>query len=118
MEYLLLIVEAREDRESRSADEGRALYDEMVRFGENLAARGQLLASRSLRPDKHGTRLQQRGGKPLLRDGPFAESKEMIGGFYLIDCADRTEALAIARQCPAARFATVEVRECAPCYVG
>ncbi|MGC3873952.1 YciI family protein [Halomonas sp. GXIMD04776] len=118
MEYLLLIVEARGDRETRSEDEGRALYDEMVRFGEDLATRGKLLASRSLRPDKHGVRLQQAGGKPTLLDGPFAESKEMIGGFFLIDCADQDEAIAIAEQCPAARFATVEVRECAPCYVG
>jgi hypothetical protein len=117
MEFLLLIVEARGDRESRSEAEGRALYDEMVRFGEGLAARGQLLASRSLRPDRHGVRVNQDGGKPILRDGPFAETKEMVGGFFLIDCADREEAVAIAAQCPAARFASVEVRECAPCYV-
>ena len=117
MNYLLMIVEPREQRESRSEDEGRALYDEMVRFGEGLSARGQLLASRSLRPDKHGVRIQQRGGNPVLRDGPFTEAKEMVGGFYLIDCANREEAIAIAEQCPASRFATVEVRECAPCYV-
>jgi hypothetical protein len=118
MEYLLMIVEPREDRESRGEDEGRALYDEMVQFGDGLAARGKLLASRSLRPDRHGVRVTQDDGKPLLRDGPFAEAKEMVGGFFLIDCADQEEAIAIAAQCPAARFATVEVRECAPCYVG
>jgi len=118
MEYLLIIVEPRGARESRSEYDGRALYDEMVRFGDGLAERGQLLASRSLRPDKHGVRVKQDGRKPILRDGPFAEAKEMIGGFYLIDCADRDEAVTIATQCPAARFATVEVRECAPCYVG
>ncbi len=117
MEFLLLIVETRGDREARGEDEGHALYDEMVNFGDGLAARGQLLASRSLRPDKHGVRIKQDGGKPILRDGPFAEAKEMVGGFYLIDCASREEAVAIAAQCPAARFATVEVRECAPCYV-
>ncbi len=116
MEFLLMIVEPRGDRESRNEEEGRALYDEMVGFGEKLAAQGQLLASRSLRPDKHGVRIQQRSGKPLLRDGPFAEAKEMVGGFYLIDCADREAAIAIAARCPAARFASVEVRECAPCY--
>ena len=118
MEYLLLVIEARKDRESRSEDDGRALYDEMVRFGEDLANREKLLASRSLRPDKHGVRIQQRGTRPALLDGPFTESKEMIGGFYLVDCASREEAIAIAGQCPATRFATVEVRECAPCYVG
>lgn len=117
MDYLLLIIETREDRESRSEEKGRGLYDEMVRFGEDLAARGQLVASRSLRPDRDGVRIQQREGAAKLRDGPFAESKEMVGGFYLIDCASRDDAIAIAEQCPAARFATVEVRECAPCYV-
>jgi hypothetical protein len=117
MEFLLMIVEQREDRETRSEDEGRALYDEMVRFGEGLTARGQLLASRSLRPDRHGVRVQHGDAAPVLRDGPFAEAKEMIGGFYLIECANREAAIAIAAQCPAARFATVEVRECAPCYV-
>lgn len=118
MEFLLMIIEPRQDRESRSEDEGRELYDEMLRFGEGLGARGQLLASRSLRPDKHGVRVKQNDAKPVLHDGPFTEAKEMVGGFYLIDCADREEAIAIAAQCPAARFATVEVRECAPCYVG
>lgn len=117
MEFLLMIVEAHGDRDSRSEAEGRALYDEMVRFGEGLAARGQLLASRSLRPDTHGVRVKQDGGRQVLRDGPFAEAKEMVGGFFLIDCGDREEAVAIAAQCPAARFASVEVRECAPCYV-
>ena len=118
MRYLLLIVEPRGQRETRTEDEGRALYAEMVRFGEGLAARGQLLASESLRPDKHGVRVQQRDGKPQLRDGPFAEAKEMVGGFFLVDCASQEEAVAIARQCPAARWATVEVREAAPCHVG
>jgi len=118
MEYLLMIVETRGQRESRNEEEGRAMYDEMVRFGDDLTARGKLLASRSLRPDKHGVRVQQRGEKSVLRDGPFAESKEMIGGFFLVDCADHAEAVTLAEQCPAARFATVEVRECAPCYVG
>lgn len=117
MNYLLLILEPREQRESRSEDEGRALYDEMERFGRSLDARGQLLASNSLRPDRDGVRIQHRDGKPVVRDGPFAEAKEMVGGFFLIECADRSEALAVAAECPAARFATVEVRECAPCYL-
>ena len=75
MEYLLLVIEAREDRESRSEAQGRILYDEMLRFGDDLAARGQLVASRSLRPDCHGVRLQQQENTPRLRDGPFTESK-------------------------------------------
>lgn len=117
MRYLLLIVEPRGQREARTEDEGRALYGEMVRFGESLASRGQLLASESLRPDRHGVRVQQQNGKPVLLDGPFAEAKEMVGGFYLIDCATKEDAVKIAADCPAARWATVEVREVAPCHV-
>lgn len=117
MRYMLMIVEPRGQRDTRSEDEGRALYTEMVEFGQGLAARGQLVASESLRPDSHGVRVQRRGESPRLVDGPFAEAREMVGGFYLIECAGRDEALEIAQACPAARFATVEVRECAPCYV-
>ena len=117
MRYMLMIVEPRGQRDIRSEDEGRALYAEMVEFGQGLAARGQLVASESLRPDSHGVRIQRRDEVPTLVDGPFAEAREMVGGFFLIECASREEAVRIAERCPAARFATVEVRECAPCYV-
>lgn len=118
MAYLLLIVEPRGQRDTRTQQEAQGLYDEMVRFGESLAARGLLRAVESLRSDRHGVRVQLREGKPRLRDGPFSEAKEMVGGFFLIDCATRDEAVAIAGECPAARWATVEVREVAPCHVG
>jgi hypothetical protein len=49
-------------------------------------------------------------------DGPFAEAKELVGGFFLLDCDDEAQAIAIAGQCPAAQWATVEVRELGPCY--
>ena len=62
-------------------------------------------------------RVQVQHDKPVLRDGPFAEAKEMVGGFFLLDCTSLEEAVAIAQTCPAARFASVKVRECAPCYV-
>jgi hypothetical protein len=117
MRFMLMIVEPRGAREARSEDEGRALYAEMVEFGQGLAARGQLIASESLRPDSHGVRVQRCDAQPTLIDGPFAEAREMVGGFYLVECASRDEAVALAADCPAARFATVEVRECAPCYV-
>lgn len=117
MKFMLMVVEPRGQRESRSEDESRALCAEMVEFGQDLAARGQLLASESLRPDSHGVRVQKRGDTPTLIDAPFAETREMIGGFFLIECASRDEAVRIAETCPAARFPTVEVRGCAPCYV-
>ena len=114
MRFVLLIHEPRENRDDRSEAEGRALYAEMVAFGESLGS--QLIASHSLRPDRHGVRVQTRQGQQVLRDGPFTESKEMLGGFFLLECASLDEALALARRCPAAHFASVEVRECAPCY--
>jgi len=117
MAYLMLIVEPRGQRATRAPEEARRLYDEMLTFGADLRNRGQLLASESLRPDEHAVRISAPEGKPQLRDGPFAEAKEMVGGFYLLDVATRDEAVAIASRCPAVAWATVEVRECAPCYV-
>ena len=114
MRCVLLIHEPREQRDARSEAEGRALYAEMVAFGESLGP--QLVASHSLRPDRHAVRVQAQPGKPVLRDGPFTETREMLGGFFLFDCADMDEALAIAQRCPATHFGTVEVRACAPCY--
>lgn len=116
MSYLLLIAEPRGQREARTLEEGQEAYAQMVRWGESLKARGVLLASESLRSDRDGLRVQVRDGKTVVRDGPFAEAKEMIGGFFLLNCGSREEAQAIAETCPAAAWATVEVRETAPCY--
>ena len=74
------------------------------------------LLGQCVRLCEQAVRLQVREGQTRLTDGPFAETKEMVGGFFLIDCATRDEAIAIARDCPAAEWATVEVRELAPCY--
>jgi hypothetical protein len=117
MGYMLLIVEPRGQREARTPDEGRAAWDSMVRFAGGLKARGVLKAVESLRRDEEGVRVQVRGGKSAIFDGPFAEAKEMVGGFFLLDCKTKDEALAIARECPAAGWATVEVRETGPCFL-
>lgn len=114
MSYLLLIVEPEGQRATRSEAEGHAVYERMVRFAEDLKGRGQLKAVESLGPLSGATRVSA-GGATVL-DGPFAEAKEMIGGFYLLDGVSREEAIAIARRCPAAEWATVEVRALAPCY--
>ena len=116
MAYLLLILEQRDDRDQRTQAEGQAAYDSMSRWRDDLLGRGVLETAEALRPDRDGVRLSRRGGKRTIVDGPFAESKEMVGGFFLLDCATREEAVAIARQCPAAEWATVEVRATGPCY--
>ena len=117
MAYMLLIHEPVGQRATRTRAEGEAVYDRMVRFAEDLKKRDLLLAVESLANEGTGARVQVRAGKPSVLDGPFAEAKEMIGGFFLVRCKTRDEALALARECPAAEWATVEVRETAPCYL-
>ena len=116
MSYMLMIMEPVGQRTERGVDAGKEVYARMLRFTDDLKARGVLLASESLASEDKGVRVQVRAGRSRLVDGPFAEAKEMIGGFFLLNCKTRDEALAIAAQCPAAEWCTVEVREAAPCY--
>jgi hypothetical protein len=116
MPYLLLIVEPRERRRNRPAEEARLAYERMVRFTEDLKARGLHKASDSLKSDAEGVRIEVRGGKRSVIDGPFVESKEIVGGFFLLDCETKEQAITIAGECPAAEWASVEVREIGPCY--
>jgi hypothetical protein len=116
MSYMLLIVEPVGQRRERTEDEGRALYDSMLKFSAHLKERGLLTVSQSLRSDVEAVRVQVRDGRRSLTDGPFAEAKEMVGGYFLLTCKTREEAVAIAAECPAAQWATVEVREFGPCF--
>ena len=81
-----------------------------------LEARGVLRASASLTSSADAVRVHTHEGRPTLIDGPFAEAKEMIGGFFLLDVATREEAIAIAAECPAAEWCSVEVRKLGACY--
>jgi len=116
MSYMLLIIEPTGQRATRTEAEGREAYAQMQRFGESLKAQGKLKAVESLASQRDAVRVSTRGGKAQLLDGPFAAAKEMIGGFFLLDGVSRDEALAIAQRCPAAEWATVEVRALGPCY--
>ncbi|MDC6171128.1 MULTISPECIES: YciI family protein [unclassified Roseateles] len=114
MSYLLLIVEPTGQRAERGLDAGRDACEQMGRFGADLQAKGLLVGANSLATS--GVRLQMREGRRVLTDGPFAEAKELVGGYFLLNCQSREEALAIAAECPAAQWASVEVRRIAPCY--
>jgi hypothetical protein len=109
MSYMLLIMEQAERRKHRASGQRQAELDAMLKFQQSLKTRGVHLGSESLRSLNDGTRV----GKAV--DGPFAEAKEIIGGFFHLDVATREQALAIARECPASAYATVEVREVGPC---
>jgi hypothetical protein len=116
MSYMLLVLEPPGQRLERGVEGGKRVYGEMLEFAEGLKARGVLRGVESLASDSTGARVQVRAGRKRLIDGPFAEAKEMIGGFFVVDCATREEAVAIAAECPAAAWATIEVREVGPCW--
>lgn len=116
MAFMLLILEETGQRATRTEAEGHAVYERMRRYAGELQERGVLLGVESLASQRGAARVRVQEGRAQVVDGPFAEAKEMVGGFFLLDCKTREEALALARQCPAAEWATVEVRETGPCY--
>lgn len=117
MTYMLMMIEPTGQRAERTREEGERVYARMQRFAEELQAEGVLRGVESLTALHDAARVQVRNGQPRIVDGPFAEAKEMIGGFFLVDCATREQALAIAARCPAAEWCTVEVRAVGPCFL-
>ena len=116
MSFILLINEPVGQREARTPEQGQDAYARMIAFADQLLAQGRLHSAQSLQSVNGATRVARRDGRMTTIDGPFAEAKEMVGGFFWLNVATREEALAIARECPAAEWCTVEVRSMAPCY--
>lgn len=117
MSYMLLIMEPYGQRQEHGRARGEKACQTMMEFAADLQRRGLLEGANSLASTKNAARVQMHSpGKSRLMDGPFAEVKEIIGGYFIVNCATREEAIAIAEQCPAAEWATVEVRRLAPCY--
>ena len=117
MAYMLLIVEGPGDRRIAGRAEGERRYARMLSYAGELEERGLLVRAESLVDQDGAVRVNKRNGKAALIDGPFTEAKEMVGGFFLLTCETRAEAVAIAETCPAAEWATVEVRELGPCFM-
>ncbi|MBD2309104.1 YciI family protein [Chroococcidiopsis sp. FACHB-1243] len=107
MKYVLLIY-LKED--ALSETEREQCYAESAQLAQQLNSNGQYLATAPLHPVATATSVRVRDGKPLVTDGPFAETREQLGGFFLIDAQDLDEAIAIAAQIPGARVGTVEIR--------
>jgi hypothetical protein len=114
MAYMLLILEPTGQRAARTAEQGRDAYQKMLDYSAGLRKRGVLIASDALKSE--AVRFGQYNGHAQRLDGPFTESKELIGGFLLLDCQSGEEALGFARECPAAAWATIEIRELGTCY--
>jgi hypothetical protein len=107
MKYMLLIYL---DERALSESEREECYIESARLARDLDAKGKYVAAAPLHPVATATSVRMREGKRLVTDGPFAETREQFGGYFLIDASDLDEALAIAAQIPGARKGTVEVR--------
>ena len=115
MPQMLFIVEPIGQRAERGRAAGEAVYQRMLDFAAELRAEGLLLGVNSL--GTAAKRLTKREGGAQVWDGPFAEAKEMVGGYFLLDTEDPDVAMAWAERCPAAEWATVEIRGVGPCYM-
>ena len=110
MRYALLICADESAVGAFSPAEGQAMMAEYMKFGEEMTKRGVLQSGERLRPTTDATTVQLRDGEVLTSDGPFAETKEQIGGYYVVDCKDLDEAIEIASKIPGARHGSIEVR--------
>jgi hypothetical protein len=107
MKYMLLIYN---DEQALSEAERKDCYAESTQLAHDIKSKGQYLAANPLHPTSMATSVRVRNGKRLVTDGPFAETREQLGGYFLIDAKDLDEAIAVAARIPMARKGTVEVR--------
>ena len=110
MRYLLMICNDEVAYEARGPEEAQETLAAYGAWAEEMGKRNVLLGGERLRPTADATTVQVRDGEVLTSDGPFAETKEQIGGFYLVDCKDLDEAIEVASKIPGARNGTIEVR--------
>jgi hypothetical protein len=111
MKYLLLVCwDAERMNAQEEPDGGSPESDESFPWLADLQARGIWVTGDQLAPPRRGRSVRVRGGKKMVTDGPFAETKEAVGGFDLIECASLEEAVEIASSHPIAEFGTIEVR--------
>lgn len=110
MKYLCLVYYDENVINAMSANEWKALNRECDACGQHLRTTGKMLGGNALHPTSTATSLRVRDGKTLITDGPFAETKEQLAGFYLLDARDLNEAIQLASQIPPARLGTIEIR--------
>ena len=110
MKYLLLCCHEEKTLASMSESECVAVMEETMTYCKALKQSGHLNAVEQLEPVQRAMTVRVRSGKLLVTDGPFAETKEQIGGFFLIDAKDLNEAIQVASKFPSARFGSLEVR--------
>jgi len=107
MKYMLLVYL---DEQVLSETEREECYVKSARLAQEIHSTGQYLDAAPLHPTSAATSIRMRDGKRLVTDGPFAETREQLGGYYLVDARDLDEAIVIAERIPAARWGTIEIR--------
>ena len=112
MHYIILIYgdEKNFAMMSESPEAKADMYAAFMRYGADMQAAGVLRGGAELKPTHSATTVRVRNGKTLTTDGPFAETKEQLGGYYIVECANLDEAIEAAGKLPAVKYGTVEVR--------
>ena len=110
MQYMLMIYQKEVDAAQQDKAAMAKVYQEYQALNEDLKKRGQFISNHGLKPSTTATTLKVRDGKSVTTDGPFAETREQLGGYYVVEAADLDEAIAIAERIPSARWGTVEIR--------
>ncbi|HZC46263.1 MAG TPA: YciI family protein [Candidatus Acidoferrum sp.] len=110
MEYMLLIYNSEADGKKMSAAEQGQIYQEYMTFTEDISKAGKNKASNALEPSTTATTVRVRNGKTVVTDGPFAETKEQLGGYYLVEAKDLDEAISMAARIPSSKYGSTEVR--------
>ena len=110
MKYLCLIYESEGSWAKMSKEEGDRIMGEYYAFTDDIKKSGHLVAGDALQPTSTATTVRVRSGKLGTTDGPFAETKEQLGGYYLVEAKDLNEAIQVASRIPGAKTGSVEVR--------
>ena len=110
MKFILLIHGNEQAEGRRSEAEVKQVVGQHMKVAQELRGAGKMVHGERLRPQAEATRLRAKAGQPQITDGPFAETKEVVGGFYLIDCASKAEAIEWASKLPLSEDGFIEVR--------
>ena len=110
MKYLCMVIIDEKKLEALSQADSQALDDESLAHDQTLRDKGHLVAAQALESVRTAVTVRMQKGKPFITDGPFAETREQIGGFILVDAKDMKEAIQIASKIPVLRLAAIEVR--------
>ena len=110
MKYMLLIHDSEQALNALSQDELKQMMAGYRRFTEEIRASGHYRAGSQLQPTSMATSVRVRNGKRLVTDGPFAETREQLGGYYLVEAKDLDEAIGLAERLPSAKIGTIEIR--------